>query len=335
MNMVRFGILGCADIAKRRAIPALKKIDTIDLVGIASRDSNKAKTFCSEFGIKKAYTYDELIEADDIDAIYVPLPVGLIKEWAIKAANTGKHVICEKSISGNFDSVKKIVDVCKKNKVVLFENFICDYHPQHAKVYDLIKNGELGETFVFQGNFGFNLVDKSNIRYSKELAGGSLNDAGAYTVFMASKFFGEPISLTSKLIFKNGIDIQGSVMLEFPGNKVGILCFGFENVYQNNYSIWGSQGLVRVERAYSIPFNMPGDITLVKNDLVKESILKIKADAVDQFKLIFEDFINTIKNKDNQKIEVNYQKILNQARVMEAIRISARENRKVFFKEIK
>ena len=108
---LRIGILGCANVARKSAIPALRNLQNIELVGIASRDLLKANQWVKEFGINNAYSYDDLVESDEIDAIYVPLPIGLHEKWVIKAAENGKHVICEKSISDNFNSVKKIVEV--------------------------------------------------------------------------------------------------------------------------------------------------------------------------------------------------------------------------------
>src|SRR3989344_3400981 len=296
---LRIGILGCANVARKSAIPALKNLPNIELVGIASRDLLKANQWVKEFGINNAYSYDDLVESDEIDAIYVPLPIGLHEKWVIKAAENGKHVICEKSISDNFNSVKKIVEICK--------------------------------TSVFNGFFGFPPLDKKNFRYDSELGGGSLNDAGAYTVFMARKFFGEPLTATCSLVRDGGVDIKGSAMLEFKDGKIGLLSFGFNNVYQNNYTIWGSKGLIKVNRAYSIPGNLKPDIDLLKNDGVKESISKVDVSAVNQFELIFTDFCNTIFDKK----KVDYDRIINQAKVLEAMRISAKENRKVLISEIK
>jgi len=326
---LRIGILGCANVARKSAIPALKNLPNIELVGIASRDLLKANQWVKEFGINNAYSYDDLVESDEIDAIYVPLPIGLHEKWVIKAAENGKHVICEKSISDNFNSVKKIVEVCKTNEVVLFENFMCDYHTQHVKVKELIS--EIGETSVFNGFFGFPPLDKKNFRYDSELGGGSLNDAGAYTVFMVRKFFGEPLTATCSLVLDGGVDIKGSAMLDFKDGKIGLLSFGFNNVYQNNYIIWGSKGLIKVNRAYSIPGNLKPDIDLLKNDGVKESVSKVDVSAVNQFELIFTDFCDTIFDKK----KVDYDRIINQARVLEAMRISAKENRKVLISEIK
>src|SRR3989344_5062204 len=184
-HKVRIGILGCANVARKHAIHAFKELDIAELKGIASRDKEKAKAWAEEFSIPISGDYDEIINNKEIDAVYIVLPTGLNEEWIIKSANAKKHIICEKSISTSYESVLRLVEACKNNNVVLFENFMCAYHPQHKKVKEIIKE-ELGDVFTFSGYFGMPHLQKENFRYKKDLGGGSLNDMGAYLVFMSS-----------------------------------------------------------------------------------------------------------------------------------------------------
>jgi len=337
VTKVRIGILGCANVAKKHAINAFKAIDNAELVCIASRDIKKAQIVAEEYGTDFAPSYDALLQRDDIDAVYIPLPIGLHEEWVEKAAKAKKHIICEKSLSDSYKSVNRILSICKLNDIVLYENFMCDFHPQHEKVLSLISDGQIGEPAVFIGCFGFPPLDKKNFRYDRSLGGGSLNDAGAYPTFMARKIFGEPTSVTCHLNMdtKLGVDIQGSAQLEFPGGKVGLVSFGFDNVYQNNYSIWGTDGLITVPFAYSIPSNIKPQVELLKNISFKEVKKLLNIQEANHFELIFQDFCNTIINKNREKIIKIYSLLDAQARVMEAMRISAREDRKVKIKEVK
>lgn len=335
---VRIGILGCANIAKKYAINAFKSINNAELICIASRSKEKAENTAKEYGIPSAISYNKLINCEDIDAIYIPLPIGLHEKWIKKAAIAGKHIICEKSLSYSYASVKRILNICNSNNIVLYENFMCDFHPQHKKVLSTIADGQIGRPIIFRGYFGFPPLNKSNFRYNKFLGGGSLNDAGSYPTFMARKIFGlEPVAVTSSLNFdeQTGVDIQGSAYLEFPEAKVGLIAFGFDNVYQNNYSVWGSEGILTVSRAYSIPPDMRPEVKLFKNISSKEVISSIEIPAANHFELIFKDFCNTLLNKDKKKIDRIYSSLSAQARVLEAIRISARENRKVKIDEIR
>lgn len=336
---VRIGILGCANIAKKYAIKAFQSIDNSEVVSIASRDYEKAKIWASEFNIKAEESYDSLLESDEIDAVYIPLPIGLHKEWVIKAANLSKHIICEKSLAEDFISVKDMVNVCKKKKVILYENFMCDFHPQHERVLEIIEKGDIGKPFVFRGFFGFPMKEKNNFRYNKELGGGCLNDAGAYTIFMARKIFGrEPLSVSADLFCdeKNNVDMRGSAHLDFGVGTSALVAFNFDAIYQGNYSIWASTAVLNVNRAYSIPPDMKPEIELSVNDGIKEAKIEIDVPSANHFELIFNDFCSTILNKENEveKIYNIYEMIINQAKVLEAIRLSSKENRRVNISEI-
>ncbi len=337
IEKIRIGILGCAAIAEKYSINAFKSISNVELVCIASRDHNKAKEWAAKHNIQAEKSYDAVLQRDDIDAVYIPLPVGLHEEWTVKTAKAGKNVLCEKSLTDNLKSAKNMIETCKSQGVVLYENFMCGYHPQHAKVIELIHKRTLGEPFVFQGYFGFPPIDKNNFRYNKDLGGGSLNDAGTYTVFMARKMLeSEPIAVTSKLLVdsETNVDIQGSAYLEFPNERAAFSAFGFNQVYQNNYIIWGTKGLVRVLRAYGIPPNAEPIVEVLQNDGTKDFISQLKIEPADHFALIFQDFCDILLNKDKEKIARTYDSILAQAKVMEALRVSARENRKVEIKEV-
>ena len=176
---VRVGILGCATIAKRYAIQAFQSLENAEVVSVASRDGEKAKEVASRFNIPTHESYDSLMKNTEVDAVYIPLPIGLHPEWIIKAARAGKHVLSEKSIADTLSSVNEIIDACRTHGVVLYENFMCDFHPQHKKVLELIEEGRIGTPYVFTSFFGFPMLKKDNIKYSKQLGGGSLNDVGA------------------------------------------------------------------------------------------------------------------------------------------------------------
>jgi predicted dehydrogenase len=317
-------------------MPAFQVLDNAEVVSIASRDYEKAKTWAKEFNIEAAESYDALIENPDIDAVHVPLPNSLHKEWILKAAQKGKHIICEKSLAVSFADTKEIIEECRKNGVVLYENFMCGYHPQHEKVLSMVQEGIIGKPFVFRSFFGFPKMNTDNIRYNKDLAGGVLNENGAYVIFMARKMLAkEPISITTNLYYE-GIDMSGTMLLDFGDTTSALLACSLDVVYQNNYSLWGSKGIINVNRAYSIPSDMKPDVECITNENLKEVKTKVDIEPVNQFELIFSDFCNTIiyKEKSTAKIENIYQSILNQAKALECARISARENRKVALSEI-
>ena len=336
MKQVRIGILGCAKVAAKYALKAFQALENAEVVAIASRDYAKAKEWAARFGIEAVSSYDALLERKDIDAVYIPLPIGLHEEWVLKAAAAGKHILCEKSLSDNFASVKKIVERCKSKNIVLYENFMCDYHPQHARVKSLLGQGAIGDSRVFKGYFGFPPFPKSSFRYDSKLGGGSLNDAGAYTIFMARKMFGQPCSITANLFLdpETKVDLRGSAFLEFQNSKTAHLSFGFDHVYQNNYSLWGTKGKIMVQRAYSIPPEMKPQVEILTNENFQEKVTVVDLPAANHFELIFSDFCKTILSKDKSKMNFRYNQLLDQAKVLEAVRISAAENRKVNMSEV-
>ena len=334
-NKLRIGILGCANIAEKYSIAAFKSLINAELVCIASRNPEKAKNFAQKHGIEPE-NYNSLIERKDIDVVYIPLPVGLHEEWVIKAANAGKHVICEKSLTHDLDSAKRMVEACRKNSVALFENFMYNFHPQHEKVLSLLNSGAIGIPFLFQGFYGFPPFPENDIRYDKELGGGSLNDAGCYTVFMSRKILqSEPVAVTCSLVKgeQKEVDVIGSALLKFPEGGSALIAFGLNQVYQNNYLVWGSKGLIRVNRAYPIPPNMKPQIEILKNENSRETITPINAPAANHFELSFQNFCGVVIKTDLKRINEAYETVLQQARVMEAMRISSREQRMVEMKE--
>lgn len=337
---VKIGILGCADVAARHAIKAFQSINNAEVVSISSRDPSKAKEWALRFSIKEATSYDKLLSNKNIDAVYIPLPIGLHKKWILKAAQAGKHIICEKSLAENFESAKKMVDDCKSKGIILYENFMCDFHPQYERVLSLIRKGEIGKPFVFRSFYGFPPFKKNNIRYDKKLGASSLYDAGCYIVFMARKIFGkEPVSVVCNLFIdkKTGVDIQGSIMLEFSERETAFGAFSYDSAYQNNYSVWGTQALVSVERAYSISSETKPIIELSKIENYKDTVKRIDVPAANQFELIFRDFCDTVLHKKTRTKKINniYSQLTAQARVLEALCLSSKENRKVKVKEVK
>lgn len=334
---VKIGILGCANFSKRYGIPSFRAIPNAEIVSISSRNIQKAEEWAKEYNIPTAESYDSLINNPNVDAVHVPLPNSEHKEWILKAVRAGKHVICEKSLAVSFADAKEIVEECKKNGVVLYEDFMCDYHPQHQAVLSLIEEGKIGNVSVFRSFFGFPKMNADNIRYDKSLDGGVLNENGAYVLFMARKIIGkEPISVTTTLHYEE-VDMRGTMTLDFGSGVTALLAFDLDAVYQNNYSVWGSKGMIHVNRAYSIPSDMKPDIECITNENLAEKKEKLDVPATNQFELIFSDFCETIlhKKEKSEKINTTYEKILNQAKSLECARISARENRKVELSEIK
>ena len=325
---MKIGIIGTAGIAKKYMIASLKK--HASEVIIASRDPNTAREVANTFSISFADSYDALLIDESIEAVYIPLPIGLHKEYALAAAQAEKHILCEKSLSGNYSDSLEIIDTCKQTGVTLFENFMCEYHSQHEAIRNAIAKGMIGSPFLYRSSFGFPPFPNDSFRYSKKLGGGSLNDAGAYTAFMARKVFQEePTAVTCILYTPNSkeVDIWGSATLEFSGGKVAQLSFGFNNVYQNSYSVWGENGLIETTRAFSIPPEMPAPVTLMQNRNFQTEVIELEISPCNHFDLTVEHFIATINNpiQTQEKLE----DLRRQAVLLQAMRDSSSKRQKI------
>lgn len=291
---IRIGVLGCANIAKKLIIPNIINSEDFELSGVASRDQNKSMHFANKFGCKSFNSYLDLISSNEIDAIYIPLPTGLHFEWALESLNHGKHVLCEKSLAVTPNQVKDLIFASKKNKKVLFENFMFPYHKQIQYVQNKLDENFIGDLRLFKSTFCFPIFDiNTNIRYKKTLGGGSLLDAGAYTVMAAQIFMGSNIDVTfSHLVYNGEVDFHGTAILKNSNNVIGNLYFGFDNFYQNSIELYGTKGLIIMQRAFTAKEDFKPKILLENDNSSKEVFIP----ECNQAELMLADFSRLIKN---------------------------------------
>ena len=328
---IRFGIIGCSKIANRSTIPAMKNSNFAELKMIGSSSNEKAKKFARFFDCENFGTYNDVIQSEEIDAVYISLPIGLHEEWSIKASEAGKHVLCEKSSTTSYSSAKLMIESAKKNNVRIMEGFMFKFHPQHKKVLEFINSNKIGKPFVFCGSYGFPHVSKDDIRYNPELGGGVLNETGCYPICSSRIIFqSEPIGVLCNLYRDEevGVDTKGHAYILYKEGKTAFVAFGFENFYQANYRIWGSKGIIELDRAYAVPPDFSPTIK-IQNDEMNE---KTNVKPVDHFKIMINEFCSELNDpSDSSKWEED---LLNQARLMEALRVSSNEKRFVNLSEI-
>lgn len=319
---MNIGVLGCANIAMRSVIPAIKSISDFNLIAVASRTINKANEYADKFQCEAIEGYDNLISRKDIEAIYLPLPTGLHLEYVNKCLESGKHVIAEKSLGMNYTEVETMVSLAKEKNLLLMENYMFEYHSQHKFVFDLIKNNEIGELRLFRSSFGFPPLPKENFRYNKALGGGSLLDAAGYPIKAAQIFLGTDLMVKASNLFIDKIldvDIFGSAYLSGSASVAAEIGFGFDNFYQCNYEIWGSKGKITALRAFTPQPDYSPRIVIEKDNHKQE--LPVPVD--NHFVNILKEFIRAIKEKD---FEAHYKKVLNQAKLQEEIRLLSTKN---------
>ena len=257
-NKIRWGVLGVAKIATVKVIPAMQRGTLTEIAAIASRDLARAENAARELGIPKAYgSYEELIADPAIDAIYNPLPNHLHVPWSVKAAEAGKHVLCEKPIALTIGETNELIAARDRTGVKIGEAFMVHVHPQWLRTLEIVRSGEIGDLRAFNCVFSYNNRDPHNIRNIAEIGGGTLMDIGCYPIHTSRWIFGEEPRKVSALIDRDpafGTDRLVSAILDYPSGQATFLCSTQMTPWQR-MTFYGTAGRVEVE----IPVNAPPD----------------------------------------------------------------------------
>jgi predicted dehydrogenase len=266
MTKVRWGILGVAKIATAKVIPAMQKGELCEIAGIASRDRVKADAAARELGIPRAYgSYDELLADPAIEAIYNPLPNHLHVPLSIRAAEAGKHVLCEKPISMNAAEALELIAARDRNGVIIGEAFMIQVHPQWIRTVELIRAGRIGSLRFAMGAFGYFKTDADNIRNIAAYGGGALYDVGCYPIKVSRMLFGEePLRVSATLVRdpQFGTDILTSALLEYPSGHCIFSC-STQVVSNQSMQFFGTTGRIELE----VPYNaIAGGISRIRID---------------------------------------------------------------------
>jgi len=319
-NKIRFGIIGCSRIAKESVIPAIKNSEFAELQMIGSRSMEKAAEFARYFNCKNYGTYHDIIDNKNLDAVYVSVPVGLHEEWTSRAANAGKHVLCEKSSTTSYESAKRMIQTGKENNVRIMEGLMFRFHPQHLKVLELVQKGKLGRLFVFNGYYGFSPPSHNDIRYKKNLGGGVFNDAGCYPICASRIIFGEePTEVLCNFVMDHdsGVDTKAVIFLKFGDTKFAQMAVGYDLFFQSTYGIWGSDGSVQLRRSYNVPPDEKAILFLKTNTEAEEIIVE----PHNHFVTMVDSFCREITG--NSTCSFNFEDdLLKQAKIMHAARMS-------------
>jgi predicted dehydrogenase len=266
---LRLGVLGAARIARSMFIPAAQASSEAQVVAIASRDRARAQAAATELGIERVHqSYADLLADPDVEAIYNPLPNSLHAEWTIRAAEAGKHVLCEKPVARTAAVAQNMAAACRDNGVLLMEAFMWRHHPQHAHVRALLDAGEIGEPRMVRSSFTYLMRAGPNVRLESTLEGGSLMDVGCYPVNAARWVFGaEPVEVVGHQIQdpRFGVDTGFAAVLRFPGDRLALVDSSFAQSNQADYEVVGTSGRIVVERAYR-PDAHPGRVHVLRGD---------------------------------------------------------------------
>lgn len=322
---VRWGILSTASIGKRSVIPGIQESSRNIVVAVASHNLQKAQKFAEELGIAKAYgSYEDLLNDPDIDAVYIPLPNHLHKPWTIKAAEAGKHVLCEKPIALDENEAAEMVEACEKAGVILVEAYMHRHQPRFADIKSRIKNGEIGDIRGIHSVFTFDSSGShGNIRFTKEWGGGSIYDVGCYPISTARLILDEePNAVTTHAFFSpehGNVDMMASGLMEFSNGVALTFDCAMWAAGRNELEILGSKGRIILNPAFL------GDqsYTIVKNG-VSETI---PDENVNPYKLQADDFADCVL--DGKPLKFSYDNLINGIKAVKAALDSAEKRERI------
>lgn len=298
---LRWGVFGYARIARESLIPAILRSGSSEFHAIASRDETKLAECRARFpGLAKAYRgYDELLRDPEVDAVYIPLPNALHCEWTVKAAEQGKHVLCEKPLGLNADEVRKMTAACAAHGVTLMEAFMYRYTDRTRQVIGVLRSGVLGEIKYLSSSFRFLLANPASIKFKPELGGGSLYDVGCYPVNFAGLVVDEiacapagsvrPETVSAECMRVGGIDVIFSAVLKYPSGLLASLNSGFNAHRRVASEIVGTQGVLEIPDTFG---DEAGTLVLTAGSERQE----IPVAATDRYLLELEDFTDAVRS---------------------------------------
>lgn len=331
MNMerkLRWGILGCAGIAKRAFIPGVQQSASGIVAAIASRNASTARETAERFGIPRYYgSYEALLRDDALDAVYIPLPNHLHKEWTIRAAEAGKHVLCEKPIALSAEEATEMAAVCEQAGVNLAEAFMYRHQPRYRRLKEIVNSGEIGTVRGIRGTFTLHVAAiGDNVRFHKHMGGGALYDIGVYPISAARHILeAEPIAATVQAWFSpehDGVDMMASGLLEFPGSVALTFDCGMWAAPRRTLEILGTDGRIEVPVAFGTD---PGTnfFVIIGEERRREETFP----PVNQFTLQADDFAEAVFA--NAAPRFGPQDAVNNMRAVDACQRSARERARV------
>jgi predicted dehydrogenase len=306
---VRWGILGAANIAVKKVAPAMQRGTRCHIVAIASRELGKAQRAARELGVERAYgSYEELLADPDIEAIYNPLPNHLHVPWTIRAAEAGKHVLCEKPIALSADEARQLLEVRERTGVLIGEAFMVRNHPQWLAVRDLVQRGSIGDLRVVAGHFSYFKRDPNDVRSVLEWGGGGLMDVGCYPITMARWLFGEEPEAAIGIVDRDPelrVDRIVSGLLRFPSGGQATFTSAMQLVHYQRMQLHGTSGRIEVQ----IPFNAPNDRAcriFVDNgrELGDRSADAIDFPIVDQYTLQGDNFSAAVRGEGEVPVSI-------------------------------
>jgi predicted dehydrogenase len=294
MKPVTWGVLSVSRHFRLRVQSPISGSESLTVRAIASRSRQKAEEAAREMGIAKAYgSYEELLADREIEAVYITLPNNLHAEWVMKAADAGKHVLCEKPFAMNAAEAEKAIRYAEKKGVLIMEAFMYRFHPQWQRARELVRIGEIGDVHTISTVYSYTNKDPKNIRNRLDAGGGAIQDIGCYAISSARFLMGCEPRRAIAFIRRDpefGTDILSSAILDF-GHARAIFSVGTQSFGQQRVHLVGSAGSLVVP----LPFNAPGDAPSQITVTTGIATRAISFPVVDQYRLMFEGFSAAVR----------------------------------------
>lgn len=330
------GIIGSANIA-RQFTAAVQSTDAVKVTAIASRSAESARAFADSCGIPRHYgSYEALLDDAGIEAVYIPLPNHMHAEWAIKAAQRGKHVLCEKPLCLGLAQARAMFAAAKQHGVMLLEAYPYWFQPQTREMLNLLHGGAIGEVRTMQASFGFTILQpEGNIRLSPEKGGGALLDAGSYALSLVRLVMGEvPLRVHATPVWAGGsaedsVDISMMATLEFARRRAAQISCAMNVANHRRATIMGTQGTIETEYINHPSPQVPSQLRVRRGIANTIPFEEVPAAMGNGFKFEAEAFADVVRRKDHAAIERASRASVDIAHMLEAIARSARSGQPV------
>jgi len=338
ISPLRLGILGCANIAKQFARDVAGE-PSVSIVAVASRQADKAQAFATQFGIATAHdSYEALLADPQVDAVYIPLPNHLHAPWAIRAAEAGKHVLCEKPLTLGLADAQAMFAAARRHGVMLLEAYPYYFQPQTGDMLALLHSGSIGEVRMVHASFGFTLAQGTgNIRWQPDMGGGALLDAGSYPISLIRLVMGQAPSrvLANARWTDTGVDVGMTAMLHYADGRQATMSCAMDVANHRRATIAGSQGTVETEylnhtapSAHGHPSGyLPSQLRVRRGTANTVPFEDVVSATGSGFRFAAQAFARVVKAGDHAAIARAAQASLDIAATLQALQASARTGR--------
>ena len=316
MSALNIAIWTLGEHARRNMLPAISKSESVNLIGMFTRNIDVLNSQSKQYGCYAYNSSDELLQDSSVAAVYISSPNALHYAQVKQCLLSNKHVIVEKSALVSLKETQEIIKLAKSKNLLVMEAFMFLYHRQFSDLKKMIELEKYGKMLFVEASFGFPHLSNEGIRYSKELAGGSLNDAGAYTVCAILNLLSPDAELVfSSMSSDDTYEVDTSGLAVFKRNNIKAICkWAMGGSYKNHIEIWCEQGHIIVSRAFSKPENYETEIHVMHNGKIIDKIL---SGLDNHFINMLQYFSTAILMKS---FDSEYDILLNQSKILDEIR---------------